>query len=352
MEDNKSIIVQSEIQMLPMERLQQNYNNLVKFSKDILKDGQDYGVIPGVDKPSLLKPGAEKLRLAYGLQTKTELVKEILDFDRPYLDFTYRTTVLDGQGRTLAECEGNTNSYEPKWRYVWVAEHDVPAHLHKIELKSKQVTVSEFKFALSKKETSGSYGKPAEYWAKFEKAIADGKAKEIQRDTKNGKKPAWEISTTYYRIPNPDVIGLKNTLMKMAQKRSFVGAIMIATGASEFYTQDVEDMKEVIIEEAEYTVQSKPVENPPQKKTETVEDLGVDVGDGTDKPPTDKSTGLSAVAFRQTEIIAGLGDIKECKAFVTELKKNKDITENEMFLLIDRVNKRIKEIQDASKNAE
>jgi hypothetical protein len=28
----------------------------------------------------------------------------------------------------------------------------------------------------------------------------------------------------------------------MAQKRAYVGAILNATGASEFYTQDVEDM--------------------------------------------------------------------------------------------------------------
>ena len=31
--------------------------------------------------------------------------------------------------------------------------------------------------------------------------------------------------------------------MKMAQKRAFVGAILIATGASEFFTQDIEDME-------------------------------------------------------------------------------------------------------------
>ena len=34
----------------------------------------------------------------------------------------------------------------------------------------------------------------------------------------------------------------KNTIQKMAQKRAYVGAILNATGASEFYTQDVEDM--------------------------------------------------------------------------------------------------------------
>lgn len=37
-------------------------------------------------------------------------------------------------------------------------------------------------------------------------------------------------------------ISLKNTIQKMAQKRAFVGAILMATGASEFFTQDVEDM--------------------------------------------------------------------------------------------------------------
>lgn len=49
---------------------------------------------------------------------------------------------------------------------------------------------------------------------------------------------------TKKRVANPDVIGLKNTIQKMAQKRAFVGAILIATGASQFYTQDVEDMPE------------------------------------------------------------------------------------------------------------
>lgn len=29
----------------------------------------------------------------------------------------------------------------------------------------------------------------------------------------------------------------------MAQKRAFVGAILLATGASEFFTQDIEDME-------------------------------------------------------------------------------------------------------------
>jgi hypothetical protein len=42
----------------------------------------------------------------------------------------------------------------------------------------------------------------------------------------------------YKTRPAMDMI---NTLQKMAQKRAYVGAIIVATGASDFFTQDVED---------------------------------------------------------------------------------------------------------------
>ena len=44
-----------------------------------------------------------------------------------------------------------------------------------------------------------------------------------------------------YRNPNPDGADVVNTIQKMAQKRALVAATLIATSASEFFTQDVED---------------------------------------------------------------------------------------------------------------
>ena len=49
------------------------------------------------------------------------------------------------------------------------------------------------------------------------------------------------MSTRLYRIPNPDGADVVNTIQKMAQKRALVAATLIATSASEFFTQDVED---------------------------------------------------------------------------------------------------------------
>lgn len=44
--------------------------------------------------------------------------------------------------------------------------------------------------------------------------------------------------------PNPDIFDQINTIQKMAQKRAFVGAVLIACNASEFFTQDMDDFAE------------------------------------------------------------------------------------------------------------
>ena len=104
-------------------------------------------------------------------------------------------------------------------------------------------THCEFEFAIERAETTGAYGKPEEYWKTFTEAIRSNTARRVERDSRQGKLPAWEIDvdTTLYRILNQEVADLINTIQKMAQKRALVAATLIATSASEFFTQDVED---------------------------------------------------------------------------------------------------------------
>ncbi|MCA1557373.1 MAG: hypothetical protein LC731_02405, partial [Acidobacteria bacterium] len=49
-------------------------------------------------------------------------------------------------------------------------------------------------------------------------------------------------SQTVGRIFNPDIADQVNTIQKMSQKRALVAATLLAVNASEFFTQDVEDM--------------------------------------------------------------------------------------------------------------
>jgi hypothetical protein len=141
--------------------------------------------------------------------------------------------------------EGSCNSWEAKYRYRWVAEEQVPDDLDPTRLPKRGVrrTLCEFDFAIERAETSGTYGKPAEHWQRMRDAIRSGTARAVEKFTRRGKSVAWEIDvdTALYRIPNPDVAEVVNTIQKMAQKRALVAATLIATSASEFFTQDVED---------------------------------------------------------------------------------------------------------------
>jgi hypothetical protein len=246
--NNQLVHSDNYMQMMPIEQAQAWYNQFGQFVKSILKEELDFGVIPGCQKPSLYKPGAEKLRFVYGLGVEFEPIEHTVDLKTPFIDYTYRCIIKSKNGQVLSQCEGNCNSMEAKFGYLWVAENEVPDGVDKSKLKSKTTgkKISEFDFAINKAETTGQYGKPQEYWNKWVDAINSGKAKKIIKKSKAGKElDAYEINeeVTVYRILNPDVVGLKNTIMKMAQKRAFVGAILIATGASEYFTQDVEDME-------------------------------------------------------------------------------------------------------------
>lgn len=235
------------LQMMPIDQAKDWYNDFVNFSRSILKQDLDYGIIPGTPKPSLYKPGAEKLRFVYGLSSEIRCIDKTIDLDRPFVDYTYRCTIKSKTGQILAQCEGSCNSMEPKYRYVWRTPKELPEDTDISRLPSRTIgkKTSEFDFAINRAQTVGQYGKPQEYWEKWFEAIDSGIAKKVKKRSTNGRKfDAWEIdeTVTLHRMLNHDVISMKNTIMKMAQKRAFVGAILLATGASEFFTQDIEDM--------------------------------------------------------------------------------------------------------------
>ncbi|QJD96818.1 hypothetical protein HH214_13540 [Mucilaginibacter robiniae] len=177
-------------------------NALIAFTKEVLVKEQDYGVVPGVQKPTLLKPGAEKLMNLFGMSVEFDCTDKVLDIQSKFIAYTYKATARNKDGRIVTQCEGSVNSYEPKYRYIWM-EKAKPSQAVQDQLKA---------------EGMGKFRKSSSGWIWVE------------------------------RTENPDLVGLQNTLQKMAQKRAFVGAILLATNASEFFTQDVEDMGFIDVE--------------------------------------------------------------------------------------------------------
>jgi hypothetical protein len=230
--------------VMSMQLAVRRYNELLDFTKQIMKDRKDYGCVPGVDKPSLLKPGAEKLCNFFGLTPTFEIVEkaELWDAEEPFFFYFYKAKLWRGQD-LIGEGDGSCNSRESKYRYRWVGESQLPEGASKAKLTTRGGRTSEFEFAIEKADTAGKYGKPAAYWQSFKDAIANKTAALIQKPIKDGRTfPAWEIDCTVYRVPNPDVCDQVNTIQKMAQKRALVAATLIACNASEYYTQDIEDM--------------------------------------------------------------------------------------------------------------
>jgi hypothetical protein len=260
MEENKEIVKVEENSgryIAPVANIQEaleRYELFREFRSKILESGKDYGEIPGTSKPTLLKPGAEKLGTFFGLFPKYPIIEIINDWTgkdhngEPFFFYHYKCQLFRNE-KFIGESLGSCNSWEKKFRYRWINELEIPSNVDKSGLEFRDGAISEFAFAVEKAETTGKYGKPASYWQQFADAIANGTAKQIKRKTKKGDEmDAWEIGGKLYAVPNKDVTDQVNTIDKMAQKRAFVAAILIATNASDYFTQDMEDFQGISYE--------------------------------------------------------------------------------------------------------
>lgn len=258
----ESIARVSAEDFLPLLTLEQAVNRkhqINQFIGQVLKDGDDYGEIPGANKKKvLLKPGAEKLCSIFGLAPTYHKETVIEDWTgeahagEPLFYYEYRCQLSRG-GKFMGEAIGSCNSWEVKYRYRWVTEDvalplsDSIGGLDAFLKKGGKRTLFEPQFALDKRETGGQYGKPLEHWALFDAEIDAGRSRMATKKTKAGKPMAGieiDIDQTLYRIPNPDVAEVINTLQKMAQKRSLVAAVLVVTNCSDAFTQDIEDFQE------------------------------------------------------------------------------------------------------------
>jgi hypothetical protein len=176
-----------------------------------MREGIDYGRIPGVDKPTLLKPGAEKLGVLFQLDVQLANTKTWGPGEHLTVE-TKATVYHVPTGQRLGFGEGLATTREKKHAK------------RKQERECPQCGVS----AIIKGKAEYGGG-----WVCFKKKNGCG-AKFRDGD------PAIEDQHVG-EIENPDLPDSWNPVVKMAAKRARVDAVLAVTGASALFTQDVED---------------------------------------------------------------------------------------------------------------
>jgi hypothetical protein len=271
MSENALVVAGTGALMPVMDLVQvaARYNYMKQLVSEMMVDGLHYGAIPGTDKPTLKKAGAEMLTTVFALVPKFDIADAVEQWNAAEPFFYYRVHCeLYHNGVLVGEGDGSCNSRESRYRWRWVDEADVPEHLDKSVLKKRGGRTSEPQFAVERGQTDGKYGKPEEYWQAFRDAIEAGTAKEGARTSRDGRvMKTWEIDRTVYRVPNEDIYSQVNTILKMAEKRALVAATLVTVNASDFFTQDMEDLVEVPVTAA--VINPTPSPEPPKPEPPT-----------------------------------------------------------------------------------
>jgi len=90
---------------------------LQEYVREHMTEGEDFGVIPGTSKPTLFKPGAEKLNAIFGLAPMMEVTNRLEDWERGFVSYEVKVTLINKRTGTVeAEGVGACNSAERRYR--------------------------------------------------------------------------------------------------------------------------------------------------------------------------------------------------------------------------------------------
>lgn len=205
-------VVIREPEQLTASQVRAQVNLVQEVMKAVMKTGTHYGTVPGCgDKPTLLKPGAEKLastfRLAINPEVEDMSSKDVARYRVKATICHQVTGAFLGAG--VGECSSNEEKYG--WR----------------------------------------------------KAVCDEEYNETAEDKRRKKwmKKYDKVSAIQQIRTNPADVA--NTVLKMAKKRALVDGILTVTGASDIFTQDIEDMPEELLDRRPQAPKPQPVVQPP-----------------------------------------------------------------------------------------
>ncbi len=220
---SEELAVYEEAKPLTAAEIRGQVNLIQQVMKEVMQDGQHYGKIPGAgDKPTLLKPGAEKIMATFRLAADPEaedLSKEGMIRYRVKCKLLWPTGRYAGAG--LGEASTDEEKY--KWRAI----------VSEAEWEATDASLKRIKYGKKWNQASHKYE---------------------------------PIETKQVRTNPPD---LANTVLKMAKKRSLVDAVLTVTAASDIFTQDIEEIPTEMLDQKQSSNKEIPKKEEPKATKKT-----------------------------------------------------------------------------------
>lgn len=229
--------VEAHYMPLSVGAIREQVNLIQNVKKEVMEEGVHYGKVPGCgDKPTLLKPGAEKLSLVFRLRPIMSDEKDIfiVEMGGAHREVRALCHILDARGTEVATGVGSCSTMESKYRYRNSADFEIIGNDIPKDAKERKDEYRKQGFGM--KKVDGVW-----CWVRY------------KSDSK---------------VENPDIADTYNTVLKIAKKRAYVDGILSATGGSDFFTQDVEDLPPGYVSEFERQPEPKKPAAGVQRKSE------------------------------------------------------------------------------------
>jgi len=231
-----------EQQPLTAIQLREQVNLIQDVMKGVMRENEHYGKIPGCgDKPSLLKPGAEKLMFTFRLVADPEV--EVHELCHPsvqgHREYRVKVRISSNGGTYLGGGIGSCSTMESKYRYRGgekiPTETQVPKNYWNLKKEGRTEDA---------KSLIGGDG--------YGVAKIDGQ---------------WVVCEIGEKMEHDNPADFYNTCEKMAKKRALVDATLTVTAASDIFTQDIEELVDNGVMSPKQETKKPPL-TPPGRKSE------------------------------------------------------------------------------------
>lgn len=239
--------------MEKVNRIKETNEIVALIQKQVLRENEHFGIIPGTSKPTLLKSGAEKLAATFRLDPQYEIKKT--EIENGHREYEVVCQIFSSEtGNRLGSGAGSCTTMESKYRYRKEAAFEVTDLPIPDDAKERKAEYRAQGYGMQKVMING---KETWRWVKYKEST---------------------------KIENPDIADTFNTVLKMASKRAFIAAILTVLAVSDMFTQDLEDGlpdPEVILpsEKSNGDGNQDPPPPPPKSQSETKAKAQKDEGD-------------------------------------------------------------------------